>query len=272
MPALLGMAEVYIKLGLHADAIKCYQQALDKAEFIEKETQHNKQALLPVWIGLADAYAVAALDHWSNGFYGRAAENCQQALTTLVIAATLSSTTPSQFGSIWKITGDVCLLSERLSMYTQLFSSDTILQLWKSITNHKNALQVWTLEQLTSENNDIDEHTWHWQNANSFRLAMIKLAIFAYAHAMQDWSDTELCNDLSLAFYRLYGQQHHSEKLLKSAIDCVQAGLKNRADSSLLWNLLGVYTMKIDARISQHAFIQAIRLDDKVSSHCHCIN
>ncbi|RKP24941.1 hypothetical protein SYNPS1DRAFT_29317 [Syncephalis pseudoplumigaleata] len=265
IPALLGMAEVYIKLGLHVDAIACYQQALAMVQERGRGRggEEDGQASLPVWIGLADAHAVAARDHHTNGFYGRAAESSQHALEALATAAAISSGGQARIGSIWKIAGDVCLLAERLGTYTQLFSTETLQRLWQVMAGRRSALHTWTLEQLADGEGSSEQAMWHWHDAASFRIAMVKLAALAYAHAMQDWDDTELCNDLSLAFYRLHCLSRQADRPLKSAIDCVQAGLRHRADSALLWNLLGVYTMQMDARLSQHAFIQAIRLDDK---------
>ncbi|KAI9598129.1 hypothetical protein BDF19DRAFT_433583 [Syncephalis fuscata] len=266
MPALLGMAEVYIKLGLHADAIVCYKQALDgeKKTATTERDRLNERKLLPAWVGLADAYAVASRDHWSSGFYGRAAEDCQQALGALSIAAKLA-TSRQRLGCIWKTAGDVCLLGEKLSVYTSSFSSETLQQLWISMKAQPTNLQTWTLEQLNTATVDIDDglEVWQWHDTASFRSAITQMAILSYTHAMQDWNDTELCNDLSLAFYRLHFLLGRSEHLLKAAIDCARSGIRHKADSACLWNLLGVYMMRIDARISQHAFIQAIRLDDK---------
>ncbi|RKP07497.1 hypothetical protein THASP1DRAFT_30681 [Thamnocephalis sphaerospora] len=259
--ALIGMANVYLRLGLHAEAVARFQSALDSNGQPDGicSTGVAAASQLPALQGLADAYALAGRDNLANGFYGRAAEDCEHALATVCRIAAVKE---RRLRCAWKTAGDVCITAAQLSAYHGAFLVDTVCMLVEQACSSATPLLRWTLQQLDIESNPVDSLTW--SDALSFNRTMLRLAAVAYACALRGWEDAELCCDLSWTLFRLHRlQSDTSDQCLRAAVDCTRAGLKHNANSALLWNALGVYTMRMAPKVCQHALIQAIRADDK---------
>jgi superkiller protein 3 len=253
--ALIGMANVYRRLGLYVEAVQRLRQALQMTE--------NTHAQVPILQGLAEAYQLAAQEEVATGYYGRAMASIQHAWR---MACRLLKQA-HRLHCTWRVVGDACMIARKLAAYASQLTPDIVVELSTCAQDHGGALLAWTMQQLS-----VDKLAVDWQDAYTFEKTMLQLAAMMYACALRGWTDVDVCTSLSFTFYQLSRLEakyqrdvEAADRYMRAAMDCVRAGLKHVPASAKLWNALGIYAMRLFPKLSQHAFIQAIRIDEKAS-------
>ncbi|CAJ0859805.1 1503_t:CDS:10 [Entrophospora sp. SA101] len=226
--AYYQMGLVNEKLGIHEDAIELFNTAIKKAQ--DKGDQNH----IPSLKGLGDCYLASVKEFFQKGIYDRSAESLDKGLKIMLHA--IETTTKIQ--CFWKLIGDLSVSASLIPPnHLNLISFETI----KSIVNIAKQSnlddKLHIPKDLDTIGNNLIENYNNIEEFTSSELLTMLLycGSTAYKYAII-----------------LSGNQSNSFPSL-----C----LKLEPTKYEYWNALGIITMLIDAKISQHCFIKAIEFN-----------
>ncbi|KAL8873146.1 MAG: hypothetical protein Q9174_001334 [Haloplaca sp. 1 TL-2023] len=206
-------------------------------------------------------------DAWHNidlGFFGRAVDSVQQALS---IAQDIATWSGHAF-NLWKSIGDLC------SIYTYVQSS---IELLPAQDIHKLLGNDFDLEAygLLIESDGVDwaalESSAVGENAGSILKYCCHAALLAYKRAISCCANDPCAK--AVAWFNLGWSQHRAYvcrtsedaplKHLKAAVQCFKKAIEMESGNAEFWNALGVVTTPLNPRVAQHAFVRSLFLNEK---------
>ncbi|KEF62829.1 uncharacterized protein A1O9_00802 [Exophiala aquamarina CBS 119918] len=220
-----------VALGMFGEASKLAAQALKVAADIAQQNT----VVFNLWKSVGDACAV--LGHLKS-FAGDAAD--LETIYSLLLQAadgssfeTLSEVDKVGIHLLKK--GDHAPDSEETTLYSTKLSSSSIADQWLigSILAHKRAISAST--------NDTHARAVSWYNLG--------------------WAEHQAHTSLSESGSP-YGRGKKPQRFLRAAMKCFKRAIELEAGNSEFWNALGVVTMTLSPKISQHAFVRSLHLND----------
>ena len=298
----IGLGESYHNSGRYIAATKAFQQAENyEAEIEEKKTgerwfakymlanvkrelgEHSEaiggyeEVLLirPDEFGVSIALLQTLIEAgWHSielGFFGRSVDHARKATD---VAGRIADKRANAF-NLWKAVGDACSIVS----WAQSHTADLPVQKVKRLLENDIDLQVYelfvdiddvgkdVLASLDSEGEDL-----------SLKLTRcLHAAILAHKRAIH--ASTGDPHAQAVAWYNLGWAEHRAHvyldshlpaigqkrslKFLKAAVRCFKVAIELEAGNSDFWDSLGVVTTQLSPKVSQHAFVRSLYLNDK---------
>lgn len=248
------LANVDRELGEHDAAIEALQEVLK-----------GRQEEFGVLIALLQTFVERAWTCVETGFFGQAADSAVQALR---LAQQIIEQRPNAF-NLWKAVGDACSVFSWIEGKLNLFPSELVKQLLDKDVEHKEFSLLADIDGVDASSlvNTVNEDNGA---AKSSPPEHMTLAILAYKRAI--FSCSHDAHAQAVAWYNLgwvenraYGSSDPktSKKFLRAAIRCFKRAIELEAGNSEFWNSLGVVTTKLNPKVSQHAFVRSLHLNER---------
>lgn len=245
------LGNVKRELGDYDDAVMKYKSVLS-----------DRPSELGVYTALLQALVDSAWAKVEKGLYG---ESIACALETMHIAEAALQTCTGSF-NVWKALGDACAVFSWVRSRLDQFPSDLVTRILDS------AIKFETENTLFSDSDGIEIGAWQeikthtgLERVLSSTILFHKLAVAASAsdiHAQ------------AIAYYNLGWAEHRahecleahsskkSTKYIKAAVRCFKHAIELEAKNAEFWNALGVVTSGLNPKVSQHAFIRSLYLNE----------
>ncbi|CAG8445910.1 7249_t:CDS:10, partial [Acaulospora colombiana] len=264
------VANIKQKLGILDEAIDQYNITIEKAKMKGDENH------LPSIKGIGDCYLELAKEYFSTGLYGRAAESLSEGLLKMH----QNIETYDRYQSLWKLIGDLCITAHFLQNYLHLIPLNSIKKFLKITRN----IDLDTKLHLSKDIDEFGLNLCDSSNGDSISnsdliLIILTCGCLAYKYAIVLSGNNPdvappLWYDLAIAYHKIFDcysrrdqaldeYDHLSAGYMNVAIRCTKIALKFEPINSDFWNALGILTILLDAKISQHSFIKAIMYSPK---------
>lgn len=202
-----------------------------------------------------------------TGFFGEAADSAKRAIE---IAATITGYKPDAF-NLWKAVGDACSLFSWVQEKLTIFPMEQIEEVLRSKSDvvidfdaHKNIDGIGedALSSLSAGGSD--------NLAKALKAAILaqKRAISSCAKDIH--AQAVAWYNLGWTEYRAHvclEQEANDEKkltmYLRASIRCFKCAIELEAGNSEFWNSLGVITTTLSPKVSQHAFVRSLHLNER---------
>jgi superkiller protein 3 len=257
------LANVKRELGEYVEAVQGYREVLT-----------TRPGEFGVLIALAQTLVEGARRDIETGFFGRAIEGAKDAIR---VSHEIVEHSPEAF-NLWKVVGDACVIFSWVQVYVEEFPCKDIKNLLeKNIAIEEydlladiDGIGVAALPSLIREN---EEPTGSSTLAKSLHAGILahKRAIFAstddthaQAVAWFNLGHSEYRSHVCLHSYENTDKPRKSSRYLKAAIRCFKRAIELEAGNSEFWNALGVAASLLNPKVSQHAFVRSLHLNDKV--------
>ena len=252
------LANVKRELGEFEQAIAGYNVVLQ-----------SKPGEFGVIIALLQALVESAWRSIQLGFFGRAASNATEAIKVAKSALELRA----DAFNLWKAVGDACSIFSCM----QVGAADLpFAELHPILTAHKDLELYDLLADLDGIGQNALRKLLEWKESSAPPELCFIAAVLFHKRAVH------VCaNDVhaqAVAFYNLGWTEYRvhscmsSESILipkkamgtlKASVRCFKRAIELEASNSEFWNALGVVTTGMSPKVSQHAFIRSLYLNDK---------
>ncbi|KAK5942813.1 Superkiller protein 3 [Knufia obscura] len=246
------LANVQRELGSYEEAVKAYEAVLV-----------NKPGELGVLLALLQTLVEFGWARIHQGHFGHAAELATKAIDT---ANTISKDKTNIF-NLWKAVGDACSVLNAAKAYAEPSMIVTL----KDLLNFNAGSDVFDLLQ------DVDRISKNDLAADAADVStmtdqLVRASVLAHKRGIDATS-----NDIhaqAVSWYNLGWAEHDAyissttqkvkrpRHLLKAAIKCFKNAIELEAGNSDFWNALGIATLTLNPKVSQHSFIRSIHLND----------
>lgn len=249
------LANVRRELGEYDEALLGYERVLS-----------SRPKELGVEIALIQAHVESAWQSIELGFFGHAAESAAKAVT---IAGQIIEHHPNVFNT-WKAIGDACAAFSWTNAYMSDFPADDV----RNLLYAKGNTDVYDLladidniridmfqSGLTSkaEEDSLSTCLFAAILAQKRAIYVCKHDIHAQAVAWYNLGWTEYRASICLEENLTRRKSHY----LKAAVRCFKRAIELEAGNSEFWNSLGVVTAELNPKISQHAYVRSLHLNDR---------
>ena len=250
------LANVQREMGAYDEAIEGYNNVLA-----------IKPDEFGVAIALLQTLAESAWAKTDLGMFGYAAGLANQAIEK---AKSIAQTRPQLF-NLWKAVGDACSVMARTpthnknadlaSLQVLLHEGDASVDL--TILQDVDEIDGST---LAAQTNGTTNHATH----NTEPL----LAAAILAHKRGVHASSEDPHAQAVSWYNLGWAEHQGhaltgqtdpkkkQRFLKAAMRCFKRAIELEAGNSEFWNALGVVTMNLSPKVSQHSFVRSLHLNE----------
>lgn len=249
------LANVQREMGLFDEAIVAYREVLNL-----------KPDEFGVLIALVQTISESAWAKVALGMFGAGVKLAADAIEV----ATQIAQSNSDFFNLWKAVGDACSVLGHVKLHAtaaNLQAISSLLQL--SLGNDLDNLA--DLDKVTLDMLNVDEA----DNVTVLADRCLVAAILAHKRAIHASSKDQLAQavawyNLGWAEYQAYisggplanGDGKQSRRFLKAAIKCFKHAIELEASNSEFWNALGVVTMTLSPKVSQHSLVRSLHLND----------
>ena len=250
------LANVRQELGEYDEAIKGYQTVL-----AARPKEYG------VSLALLQTYVDSAWHSVGLGFFGQAADSAREAIR---LARCIAEIYNDSF-SLWKAVGDASSIFSIVQEYNSMLLREPLQHLLET------GAEPVTFEVLA----DVDQIDWKSLQQLSMNddsgmrtSASITAAILAQKRAVR-----AAASDLhaqAVAWYNLGWAEHRAFAVvgkeqpasrtsgyLKAAVQCFKQAIELEAGNAEFWNSLGIVTCDLSPKISQHAFVRSLYINDK---------
>lgn len=247
------LANVHRELGDHDQAIDLLCAVLEK-----------RPDEFGVLIALLQTYVERAWRLLDSGFFGRATESASGALT---VAREVARTRPEAF-NLWKAVGDACSIYQWAQSAAHDFPhEDTRILIQDGVS--ADVFDV--LSDLDNTNAGSFQSAAHTNGNDGNRPSeYLSFALLAYKRAIHCCSNDLHAQavawyNLGWAEYRAYTgtTSKHARGFSMAAVRCFKRAIELEAGNSEFWNALGVATSKLNVKVSQHAFVRSLYLNER---------
>ncbi|EXJ73501.1 uncharacterized protein A1O5_03262 [Cladophialophora psammophila CBS 110553] len=252
------LANVQREMGLFDEAIAAYRDIL---------------LLKPREFGVLIALLQTISENaWAKVALGMFGEATKLATSVIELASQIAEQETDVF-NLWKSVGDACSVLGHVKLYTASADVRTISDLLQiSLQDEFNTLgeiDRVSLEFLTAAGDDGP--TTPSDKADKYLMA----AILAQKRAIHAASSDQLAQAVS--WYNLGWAEHQAyvsagaslrlkdkkpRRLLKASMACFKRAIELEASNSDFWNALGVVTMTLSPKVSQHSFVRSLHLNE----------
>ncbi|KAI9787609.1 MAG: Superkiller protein 3 [Geoglossum umbratile] len=256
------LANVKRELGEYVDAIHGYREVLA-----------TRPGEFGVLIALAQTLVEGSWHDVETGFFGRAIEGAKDAIR---VSLEIAEQSPNAF-NLWKAVGDACVIFSWVQVRVGEFPSEDIKTLLeKNITVEEyelfadvDGIGKATLSSYALSNEDPTGLDILAKSLHAGILAH-KRAIYASAddtHAQAvawfNLGHSEYRAHVCLHSHQNTDKSRKPSRYLKAAIRCFKRAIELEAGNSEFWNALGVAASQLNPKVSQHAFVRSLHLNDK---------
>jgi len=249
------LANVQRETGAFDEAIAAYKTVLD--------IQPGEFGVL---IALLQTIAESAWAKVALGMFGEAAHLARRALE---VAHVIAEERLDVF-NLWKAVGDACSVLGHVKIHAKEVPLGSVsLLLQKSPSDDLELLSQ--LDKVTVDFLDREDTDSPSDAADRYLVASIlayKRAIHAsstdvHAQAVAwynlGWAEYRACVSGSML---LAGGNKRPKRFLKAAMSCFKRAIELEAGNAEFWNALGVVTMTLSPKVSQHSFVRSLHLND----------
>lgn len=254
------LANVKRELGDHDEAIAGYEEVL---------------VLRPEEFGVSIALLQTLVEGgWQNielGFFGQAADNARKAIA---VASNIVTMRANAF-NLWKAIGDACSIISWAQTHIQEFPLGKVKELLEceidvqeyELLSEVDGVGKEIVSSLGVEGLDLPSRLTQCSHA---AILAHKRGIHATAGDLH--AQAVAWYNLGWAEHRAYACTHsHNrprdqkkpKKYLKCAMRCFKSAIELEAGNSDFWDSLGVVTTQLNPKVSQHAFVRSLYLNDK---------
>jgi superkiller protein 3 len=254
------LANVQKEMGVFEDAIASYESTLKL-----------KEDDLGMLIALLQSYADCSWAKINQSMYGEAGRLATHAVD---VANRIVKQRTDVF-NLWKSVADACSASARVRAFCDKEGLLKVTQLLKHKTT-EGELDVFSeydgfsIKNLEDDLNSTTKHTT--EDVADCYLAAAVLASKRSIHAS--------ANDIhaqAIAWYNLGWAEHQAyvtagpsmlakghkpKRLLTAAMRCFKRAIELEASNADFWNALGVVTMVLSPKVSQHSFVRSLNLNE----------
>ena len=248
------LANVQREMGSFDEAITAYEDVL--------KTQPDEYGVL---ISLLQTIAESAWAKISLGMFGAAAKLAARAIET---AEKIVQSRTDVF-NLWKAVGDACSVLGHAKAYSNevdLGHLQSLLETSSSSDMFTPLSDVDKVELASFANTESSNDSYTSDLCLKSAILAHKRAVHAtsgdvYAGAMSwynlGWAEHQAYVSTSRS---LKGKQ--PQRYLKAAMRCFKRAIELEAGNSDFWNALGVVTMTLSPKVSQHSFVRSLHLND----------
>lgn len=244
------LANVERELGNFDEAVRAYRSVL--------EIKPGEQGVL---LSLLQTTVDFAWTQVHQGHFGHAA---QLATTAIEIAASIVQENAAIF-NLWKAVGDACSVLNA----SRAFAVGYDLKQLKELLGGHAAQEMFAVLRDTDQigMEDIPD-AYSLDTPESFTYAAV------LAHKRGVHVNSEDMHAQAVSWYNLGWAEHDTymlvsgkhvkqpRHLLKAAVRCFKRAIELEASNSEFWNALGIVTMTLNPRVSQHSFIRSLHLNE----------
>ncbi len=240
--------------------------SFDEAVAAYKEVLVLKPGEFGVLIALLQTISESAWAKVGQGMFGEAANLAASAID---VAVEVAQERTDVF-NLWKSVADACSVLGHVKLYAGDTKMAKVVELLNVSLHDEFGILVETDKvTLISIKTDDTEHVS--DKADQFLLA----ALLAHKRAVQATSTDQHAQ--AVAWYNLGWAEHQAyvsggaslsvegkkpRRFLKAAMKCFKRAIELEAGNSDFWSALGVVTMTLSPRVSQHSFVRSLHLND----------
>ena len=253
------LANVHREMGLYDEAIEGYQSVL--------KIKENEFGVL---VALLQTLAESAWAKIDLGMFGQASNLARQAFQ---IASDVANFRPHTF-NLWKAVADACSVLAFAKAYVRdadVSKVSSLLQINSSKENFDFLSDVDKVE-ISNLSQQDDEPNALTDAADRCLLAAVLSGKRAIHSAAQDiHAQAVAWYNLGWAEYQAYmltnpysqTKAKKVQRFLKAAMRCFKRAIELEAGNSEFWNALGVVTLALSPKVSQHSFVRSLHLDER---------
>lgn len=261
------LANVQREMGAFDEAIAAYEGVLTL-----------KPGEFGVLLALVQTISESAWAKVALGMFGEAAKLATQALD---VAAEIALQNTDIF-NLWKSVGDACAVLGHVKRFAGTAANlEAIISLLQTGENpgfetlsevDKLSIELLSKKEDNEAEDESDEFSTPKNNtADQWLIASIlahKRAVSAsandsYARAVSwynlGWAEHQAHISMSTAATK---QGKKSQRFLRAAMKCFKRAIELESGNSEFWNALGVVTMTLSPKVSQHSFVRSLHLND----------
>ena len=253
------LANVQREMGSYDEAIKGYGSVLKMKE--------NEFGVL---VALLQTLTESAWAKADLGMFGEASNLARQAFQ---IADEVTQSRPNAF-SLWKAVADACSVLAFVKAYADDKDVETISSLLQKNSStwdfdFLSDIDKVEVSNLSQQHGEPDAQS---EAADSCLLGAVLSSRRAVDAAAQDvhaqaitwynlgWAEYQA---YTLTTSHLQARGKKLQRFLKAAMRCFKRAIELEAGNSEFWNALGVVTLSINPKVSQHSFVRSLHLDER---------
>ncbi|MCJ1335027.1 Superkiller protein 3 [Bachmanniomyces sp. S44760] len=254
------LANVNRELGEYEEAIEGYTTVLNM-----------KPSEFGVMIALLQTHVESAWRNIELGFFGRAVDAAVEAIN---IAKDIVAQRADAF-NLWRAVGDACAIFSWAEAYTGTLPLRKLTEILETELNPE-ALQI--LADIDDVGkNVIEQRLQHDPRFTPTVDTCLQMAILAYKRAIAS-CDTNV-HAQAVAWYNLGWAEYRAQvctytepsrplkrsntKYLSASVRCFKRAIELEASNAEFWNALGVVTTTLSPKVSQHAFVRSLHLNER---------
>jgi superkiller protein 3 len=253
------LANVQREIGAYDEATEGYRSVL-----------RIKENDFGVLVALLQTLTESAWGKIDLGMFGEASNLARQAFQ---IATEVAGSRSYAF-NLWKAVADACSVLAFCKAYTtdaDVLTVSSLLEINSSREDFDFLSDVDKIE-ISSLSREQNEHDTHADAPSRCLLAAVlsnKRAIHAAAQDIH--AQAVAWYNLGWAEYQVYTSTDPQlqtkgkkvQRFLKAAMRCFKRAIELEAGNSEFWNALGVVTLALSPKVSQHSFIRSLHLDER---------
>ena len=250
------LANVQKEMGVFDDAIESYEAVLD-----------IKVDELGVLLALLQTFADNAWAKISQGLYGQAQDLAARAID---VGDAITQQNPKIF-NLWKSIGDACSAMAHIKSFSSVGPLQKIAQLLEfqnadkelTLFEEHDGFSMVMLKQQESTDHDIVADQLLVASVIAHKRGIYAASRDIHAQAVS-WYN------LGWAEYRAFtsagpllkANGNKPKRLLKTAMRCFKRAIELEASNADFWNALGVVTLGLNPKISQHSLVRSLNLNE----------
>ncbi|KIW69302.1 hypothetical protein PV04_05184 [Phialophora macrospora] len=249
------LANVQREMGSFDEAIAAYNDVLGL-----------KPGEFGVLIALLQTISESAWSKVALGMFGEAA---RLAANAIEVAVQISKERTEVF-NLWKSVGDACSVLGHVKLYAGTANTGTVLELLQahqddeiSILSETDKVDLGLLTSIEAKSVSGKADQYLLASILSYRRAIHASAADPHAQAVAwynlGWAEHQAYISGGAS---LNGEGKKPRRFLKAAMKCFKRAIELEAGNAEFWNALGVVTMTLSPKVSQHSFVRSLHLND----------
>ncbi|RMD39721.1 hypothetical protein DV735_g5400, partial [Chaetothyriales sp. CBS 134920] len=253
------LANVQKEMGDFDKAIELYRLVLES-----RTGEHG------VLVALLQTLSENAWSKIAQGMFGQAADLAATAIATAIEIAQQQVRT----FNLWKAVGDACSALAHVRAFAATVDFQSLVHL---LTEQLTATEFDVLQDQDKVTIDLIQGTGS-QSPDSAADKCLLAAILAHKRAVHACAHDRHAQAVS--WFNLGSAQHQAyvyagatlqvkghppRRFIKAAIRCFKRAIELEAGNAEFWNALGLVTMTLNPKVSQHSFVRSLHLNDHSS-------
>ncbi|MCJ1415113.1 Superkiller protein 3 [Xylographa parallela] len=253
------LANVRRELGDFEDATQGYEDVLSM-----------RPTELGVTIALLQTHVESAWRSIELGYFGQAADS---AVKAVAVAGVVVKGRPDAF-NLWKALGDACAIFSWMQAYLHRFPIEEV----RSVLESDKAIEMFEqMSNIDKVDSSVLDQLCLTKGTPITLKQCVHAAIFAHkrlvhtcvhdihaqAVAWYNLGWTEYRAHVVLGKASIASPRNNGSVYLRTSVRCFKRAIELEAGNSEFWNALAVVTTQLNPKVSQHAFVRSLHLNDK---------